>query len=406
MAVKTAHARDPVGLRPRYLGNEVLWRTAQPGVQRKDCEGSCGGSCTKCAGRNHDDVSSGGRLPVGAPDDVYEREAESIAGRVMRMPGTPPKGGRPAVWPSIQRLSRASGAVNGTDITLSSAEARPLSAGTRAFMEPRFGEDLSSVRLHKGPRAEESARHLDAHAFTYGRDIWLGKGAEENDRRLMAHELTHVLQQGGVTERAAAEPSSGVSRIQRDRRPPPAAQQCPDGVETVTVDLVSLGGSNRNPVADLQFANNVFRNCCVQFQLSTGVSVVPSLSDTWLGGDTDLQREHSCTDVDPEEEAMRAGATAEFGLGGDIRVFYVASMTPALNGVSFPPFCSSGDRGRFLHHTYISNSANDRTLAHELGHQLLDCECHAQADPDNLLIPNGPGSNLDDGQCATIFSNA
>lgn len=63
-------------------------------------------------------------------------------------------------------------------------------------MEPHFGVDFSGVRVHTGIEAQRAAALLNARAFTYGRDIWLGEGALESDRRLMAHELTHVVQQG------------------------------------------------------------------------------------------------------------------------------------------------------------------------------------------------------------------
>jgi len=79
---------------------------------------------------------------------------------------------------------------------------QPLHAGTRAFMEPRFGHDFSQVRVHTDARAAESARAVNALAYTVGRDVVFGKGEYEpgtsEGKRLMAHELTHVVQQGGV----------------------------------------------------------------------------------------------------------------------------------------------------------------------------------------------------------------
>jgi Domain of unknown function (DUF4157)/Annexin/Lysine-specific metallo-endopeptidase len=75
-----------------------------------------------------------------------------------------------------------------------------LDAGTRAFMEPRFGHDFSQVRVHTDGRAAESARAVNALAYAVGRDIVFGSGqyspGTSEGRRLMAHELTHVVQQG------------------------------------------------------------------------------------------------------------------------------------------------------------------------------------------------------------------
>src|SRR5258706_11911466 len=76
-----------------------------------------------------------------------------------------------------------------------------LDAGTQAFMESRFGHDFSQVRVHTDARAAESAREVNALAFTVGRDVVFGakQYAPEmsEGKRLLAHELTHVVQQGG-----------------------------------------------------------------------------------------------------------------------------------------------------------------------------------------------------------------
>jgi hypothetical protein len=78
---------------------------------------------------------------------------------------------------------------------------QPLDAATRAFFEPKFGHDLSHVRVHTDRRAEQSARAVDAWAYTVGRNVVFGAGKyapRTNDgRHLIAHELTHVMQQGG-----------------------------------------------------------------------------------------------------------------------------------------------------------------------------------------------------------------
>lgn len=78
---------------------------------------------------------------------------------------------------------------------------QPLDPETREFMESRFGHDFSQVRVHTGAKAAESARAINALAYTVGRNIVLGAGQyapETNQgRRLLAHELMHTLQQGG-----------------------------------------------------------------------------------------------------------------------------------------------------------------------------------------------------------------
>jgi hypothetical protein len=76
---------------------------------------------------------------------------------------------------------------------------QPLDAGTRNFMEPRFGHDFSRVRLYTDARAAESARELNALAYTVGNKIVMGQGHYSPTtlagKKLLAHELTHVVQQ-------------------------------------------------------------------------------------------------------------------------------------------------------------------------------------------------------------------
>lgn len=77
---------------------------------------------------------------------------------------------------------------------------RPLDTAVRRFMEPRFGHDFSQVRIHTDPAAAGSAAQVNARAYTVGHDVVFGAGQFTPDtaagRRLLAHELCHVIQQG------------------------------------------------------------------------------------------------------------------------------------------------------------------------------------------------------------------
>ncbi|GEM_PF-2538058 len=99
---------------------------------------------------------------------------------------------------------------------------KPLDANVRTLMEPRFGHDFSEVRIHNDEKADESARMVNALAFTVGDNIAFAGGRyvpdSENGQRLIAHELTHVVQQsrGSIgsdpelsAERAAGRIASG-----------------------------------------------------------------------------------------------------------------------------------------------------------------------------------------------------
>lgn len=160
---------------------------------------------------------------LGAADDVFEREADATAERIMRM--ADPAAITPAA-PVVQRkcaqckeddakirAKRSGESVATAPDTAQAAHAAsqggtPLPSAARAFFEPRFGRDFSQVRVHADTQAADAARSVQARAYTLGSHIVFGTGeyapASSAGRRLLAHELTHVVQQGaspGVVRR-------------------------------------------------------------------------------------------------------------------------------------------------------------------------------------------------------------
>jgi hypothetical protein len=151
------------------------------------------------------------KLIIGAPGDRFEQEADHVAERVMRMP-------EPGVQRACacgsdekdpkQEFLQAKGEPGGTGAGVAppavhdalGATGQALDSGTKSFFEPRFGHDFSQVRLHTGQDAARAARSVNALAFTVGRDIVFGAGRyqpqTEAGKSLLAHELTHVMQQG------------------------------------------------------------------------------------------------------------------------------------------------------------------------------------------------------------------
>ncbi|MCF7805487.1 MAG: DUF4157 domain-containing protein [Candidatus Marinimicrobia bacterium] len=93
---------------------------------------------------------------------------------------------------------------------------QPLPDSTRTFMEDRFSADFSGVRVHTGPDATQMTRDLRAQAFTRGRNIYFNEGKfnpeTSGGRRLLAHELTHVIQQGSAGTRSAETPGSSATQ--------------------------------------------------------------------------------------------------------------------------------------------------------------------------------------------------
>jgi hypothetical protein len=124
---------------------------------------------------------------VHAPRDRFEHEAEQTAQHVT---STPRSAG--AVLP-IQRLpGQHAGGVPASVERVLSRPGSPLEPALRRDMEQRFGHDFSQVRVHADAAAARSARDLHARAYTVGHDIVVGAHPEP---RLLAHELTHVVQQ-------------------------------------------------------------------------------------------------------------------------------------------------------------------------------------------------------------------
>lgn len=86
-----------------------------------------------------------------------------------------------------------------TLVTRRGSAGRPLDPATRLDMEARFGADFGDVRVHTDDRSAEAARQLAAHAYTVGSDVFFGHSRYQptttTGRRLLAHELVHVLQQ-------------------------------------------------------------------------------------------------------------------------------------------------------------------------------------------------------------------
>jgi hypothetical protein len=123
-------------------------------------------------------------LNVTLPTDDIEREAEATAETILRqaelISAGPAEAGGPA----------AGGGVG---------SGRPLPRDVRAYFEPRFGFDFSTVRVHTDPAAAGAAQALQARAFTAGRDIVFAAGAytpgTPEGKRLLSHELAHVVQQ-------------------------------------------------------------------------------------------------------------------------------------------------------------------------------------------------------------------
>jgi len=217
------------------------------------------------------------RLNVSRPDDPFEREAEDTAARVLRMPAPATAAHRMAA-PQVQRLCHACEEELGRrtadaeaahdmagaplDAALESridalrGAGAPLPATLRADMEPRFGADFSPVRIHTGSDAHELASAVQAQAFTVGADLVFAAGqfAPETPagRHLIAHELTHVLQQGaapiapagvGTLARGPVNPGLAGPAFDLQRACDPEVSSCLEAPEHDASEGVGGGGA-------------------------------------------------------------------------------------------------------------------------------------------------------------------
>ena len=232
------------------------------------------------------------KLRVGPVNDPLEREADRVAEQVTR-PNALAPGPIAAAHPDVQRkcaaeedrlqrkplLSSGSSVLQrqpeekedeplqaqaaspqgvhagpGLDAGLNRLRGRgsPLPAAARSYFEPRFGRDFTPVRVHTGPQAASLARSIDAQAFTVNRDMVFGAGRYQPEtpagRRLLAHELTHVVQQSRGGGRSPA-----MSLLQR--KTTRGAGGCGPRTE---IDEDNTGARNAGSKAHIQIQSFLF----------------------------------------------------------------------------------------------------------------------------------------------------
>lgn len=144
------------------------------------------------------------------------------------------------------QLESGSSSSSQPSVAASVGTGRPLAEPTRQFLEPRFGYDFSNVRIHTDPKSGELSKSFNARAFTYGNHIFFGRGeyrpTSRGGRRLLAHELTHTIQQGTGMQLQTI-PETGLKRSD-----PISREKCDNGCGT-TIQRAAreLGqGSNRS----------------------------------------------------------------------------------------------------------------------------------------------------------------
>jgi hypothetical protein len=237
------HQEHPILNLQRTIGNQAVLRLLEAGSLPGEAAAPSGAGAATTHPRFTDNFASipvshtpvrgiQRKLTVNAPGDAYEQEADRVAEQVMRMPeqqtaSMPQSFGRAAgvqcecacggSCDDCKKKNRgeehakvqmkAAGPVNAGGLEappivheVLRSPGRPLDAGTRAFMEPRFGQDFSGVRVHTDGKAAEAAGAVQAKAYTVGNNVVFGSGefspGTAEGQRLLGHELAHVVQQG------------------------------------------------------------------------------------------------------------------------------------------------------------------------------------------------------------------
>ncbi|MGP1375932.1 MAG: eCIS core domain-containing protein, partial [Almyronema sp.] len=172
------------------------------------------------------------KLTVGAVGDPYEQEADRVASQVVKAINSPADTSlqpqaeraiaevqrqpivtlqRTATTSILQRMGQAGGNVPEdveTKIQQAKGSGQTLDAGLQSKMGQAMGVDFSSVKVHTDTQSHQLNRAVQAKAFTTGSDVFFGQGqynpGSQSGQELIAHELTHVVQQGQAVQRTLA----------------------------------------------------------------------------------------------------------------------------------------------------------------------------------------------------------
>jgi outer membrane protein OmpA-like peptidoglycan-associated protein len=162
------------------------------------------------------------KLIVNTPGDRHEQEADKMADKVINPAGAAPAGHLSKTNLSTLSEKDGKGESNPLVNEVLQSGGHPLNDESRSFMESRFGYNFSNIRIHDDSKAAKSAESINAKAYTHGSSIVLNKNINHNShagQHLLAHELSHVIQQSGggvennVVQRQPLSPDKGDTAV-------------------------------------------------------------------------------------------------------------------------------------------------------------------------------------------------
>lgn len=222
--VGQAHDSDSILNLQRTIGNQAVLRLCQSNAEERNAlltgttSTHLGYDFSRIPVTAPKAVGIQAKLEINKPGDEYEQEADRVADQVMRMPdpkqqhtytsgGECPRGQIEHAARKEAQTKRthrdASGETAAPAIVHDLGSGVPLDSGERASLEARFSADFSQIRIHHDSGSDHAAELINARAFTFGNHIAFRAGLRSQSasgRRLLAHELTHVLQQRGGGE--------------------------------------------------------------------------------------------------------------------------------------------------------------------------------------------------------------
>jgi hypothetical protein len=242
--------------------------------------------------------ASTSRPSINSEDDEFEREADRVADAVAQDSESTD------LKPTPEALLKISPSKSESrePIFKSNDPGSALHRETRRRIESRTGEDLSHVRVHEDNGANHANKKLNSRAFAQGSNIWLGVGESQTDIKLMAHEATHVVQQGK---------SNSTPKIQRQQTAQEIAEE---------LDLESISEDVTESQAQINEPQSVPEDATLNAELSdqdedesSEMENTESEEDT---SDVDAQSEEGETEAD-KLVAEEVEAVEEAGEGGN-----------------------------------------------------------------------------------------